>query len=116
MGTSTLRSILSTIAFAAAASSVQSMGRADVIADPLNDWQLTSAHSPGLVIDSTNPDMFFNDAARVKCADGSMSGSFEYHIKNITAFRFTEFTYQSLGKVDVYSSPDHANWSRCQLR
>jgi len=84
---------------------------ADSVTDPLDSWTMVEAHTPGLVIDDTNPVYFYKDTSRIKNADGSSLGSFYYHRDGITSFAAFVYFWNNLGVLEVYCSPDNVTWA-----
>lgn len=86
---------------------------ADTITDTLDNWNNVAGHSQGLVLDSSNPDYFYNDNSRVKIGDGTSGavGSFFYHVDGISSFAAFVYYWTTQGSIEVYASSDNVNWT-----
>jgi hypothetical protein len=84
--------------------------KAEPVTDALDSWQMTAGHSPGLVLDNTNPNYFYNDNSRVKNGDSGV-GSFYYHSTGMSSFAAFVYFWNNLGRIEVYTSPDNVTWT-----
>ena len=65
------------------------MASADNLTDPLESWSMVENHTPGLVLDNTNPAYFYKGLRRVReNVTGSAVGSFTItpHLRSMTSF------------------------------
>jgi hypothetical protein len=88
---------------------------ADMETDNLNDWSKTYLHDTGLLLDSTNPSYFEDDASRVK-RNSDIPLSLQYKYNKITDFTAKVYYRNGIdGKVNVFTSPDGINWTQLSI-
>ena len=102
---------LSVASLAIVASASCKVAVADTIVDTLDSWSMVEQHTPGLVLDPSNPQYFYKDTSRVKNGDGTEVGSFYYHKEGMTSFAAFVYFWNNLGVLEIYCSPDNATWT-----
>lgn len=80
------------------------------LTDPLDNWNYTSSHTSGLMLDATNSQYFSGDTSRVK-RSASGTESFIYAIPDMRDFRATLYHYNNWNGVAFYTSPDGVSWT-----
>jgi hypothetical protein len=88
--------------------------RAETFVDNLDNWNSMANHSPELMFDTQNSDLFYGDNSRAKCS-GPNPSSFYYHFGHIKTFALFGYFWKERGRIEVYASADGQKWSPVAL-